>query len=74
MSDAGVASSVTDDGYPSSSPVAERPDDTEEDEAGEKTQGLGLRSSYVRASGDNTQKKTLAERLLSKPRKTGVEE
>ena len=74
-SDAGVASSsVTDDGYPSSSPVAERADDTEEDEAGEQAQGLGLRSSYVRASGDNTQRKTLAERLLPKPRKTGVEE
>jgi hypothetical protein len=74
-SDAGVASSsVTDDGYPSSSPVAERAGDTEEDKAGEQTQGLGLRSSYVRASGDNMQKKTLAERLLPKPRKTGVEE
>ena len=73
VSDAGVASSVTDDGYPSSSPVAERAGDTE-DEAGEQTQGLGLGNSYARASGDNSQKKTLAERLLPKPRKTGVEE
>jgi len=65
---------VTDDGYPSSSPVAERAEDTEEDEAQEQAQDLGLGNSYVRASGDNTQRKTLAERLLPKPRKTGVEE
>lgn len=73
-SDAGVVSSVTDDGYPSSSPVAERAEDTEEDEAQEQAQDLGSGTSYVRASGDNTQRKTLAERLLPKPRKTGVEE
>ncbi|KAK2459250.1 hypothetical protein APHAL10511_008727 [Amanita phalloides] len=74
-SDAGVVSSVTDDGYPSSSPVAERAEDTEEEEEEEEdtlqtqTQGLGLGSAYVRASegsddgskNNNAPRKTLPD-------------
>jgi len=61
---------MTDDGYPSSS-VAERPEDTEDEEAQDESLGLG--SDYVRGSA-SIQKRPLAERVLPKPRKTGVED
>ncbi|KIL56890.1 hypothetical protein M378DRAFT_16664 [Amanita muscaria Koide BX008] len=69
-SDAGIGSSVTDDGYPSS-PVVERLEDTEDEEVQEE--GSGLASGYPRDT-TNTQRRPLAERLLPKPRKTGVED
>ncbi|KAF8633195.1 hypothetical protein AX15_001465 [Amanita polypyramis BW_CC] len=89
-SDAGVVSSMTDDGYPSSSPMVERVEVTEDEEGEAPAHGLGSGSPYVRASSSNdgsgtnpntntntntvTQRKTLAERILPKPRKTGVED
>ncbi|KAF8624206.1 hypothetical protein AX17_007194 [Amanita inopinata Kibby_2008] len=74
-SDTGIASSMTDDGegdasVGASSPVVGRTEDEEEGEG----EALGSGPSYVRETGEGTQRRPLAERLLPKPRKTGVDD
>ncbi|PFH53253.1 hypothetical protein AMATHDRAFT_1326 [Amanita thiersii Skay4041] len=60
MSDAGLASSITD----TSSPVAERSDD----------EALGSGPVYIRAAEESSLRRPLAERLLPRPQKMGIDD